>query len=82
MNIGLSMGKILELHFLTYFHFEAKWALQVAIVGNWMKKSSVNTDNTVTVLGFKLRVSIVGSPVCDNNVSVIEELVTIIFTWV
>ncbi len=27
--------------------FEAKWALQVAIVGNWMKKWSVNTDNMV-----------------------------------
>ncbi len=29
-------------------HFEEKWALQGAIVGNWMKKWSVNTDNMVT----------------------------------
>ncbi len=31
-----------------YSRFEAKWALRVAIVENWMKKWSVNTDNTVT----------------------------------
>ncbi len=34
------------------------------------------------LLEFKLRVSNVGSPVCDNNVWVIKEWVTIIFTWV
>ncbi len=31
---------------------------------------------------FKLRVSNVGSPACDNNVWVIKEWVTIIFIWV
>ncbi len=29
-------------------YFKAKWMLQVAIVGNWMKKWYVNTDNTET----------------------------------
>ncbi len=32
----------------TVFAFWGKWALQAAIVGNWTKKWSVNTDNTVT----------------------------------
>ncbi len=34
------------------------------------------------VLRFKLRVSNVGNPACDNKVWVIKEWVTIIFTWV
>ncbi len=34
------------------------------------------------LLVFKLRVSNVGSPACDNNVWVIKKWVTIIFTWV
>ncbi len=50
----------------------------------WLYQRVIRPKIThVTIaFGFKLRVSNVGSPACDNNVWVINEWVTIIFTWV
>ncbi len=41
-----------------------------------------NDEGICIQLRFKLKVSNVGGPPCDNNVWVIREWVTIIFTWV
>ncbi len=84
---------IMEVHIISVFiqnlvpnfflFFFLRSSLQKKINNNfkdvYAKRSGVSEENSE--LGFKLRVSNVGSPACDNNIWVIEEWVTIIFLY-
>ncbi len=48
VDISAHSLKMIRLLLHADSRFEAKWALQVVIVGNCTKKWSMNTDNTVT----------------------------------
>ncbi len=62
------------------FTFQELWGWMVSNLSAALRFLPLQLS--LFLLEFKLKVSNVGSPVCDNNVWVIKEWITIIFTWV